>query len=54
MHVCLCVNLRIRECRDSEYFELSGMKNLPETIAKGDSPNGVVKKHNLNSKQPRA
>ena len=44
----------MRECRGSEYFEFSGIENVPETMARGCSPNGVVKKHNLYSRQPRA
>lgn len=38
----------------SEYGELSGMVNVPLKMANVCSPNGVVKKHNLYSKQPRA
>ena len=45
---------RIREWRDSVYLELSGITKEPLTMAKGCSPNGVVKKHNLYSRHPRA
>ena len=38
----------------SEYGELSGIVNVPLRIASVCSPNGVVKKHNLYNKQPRA
>lgn len=47
-------NLRMREWRDSEYLELSGIVKVPETMASGCSPNGVVKKQSLYRRHPKA
>ena len=44
----------MREWRDSVYRELSGITKEPLTMANGCSPNGVVKKHSLYSRHPRA
>jgi hypothetical protein len=48
------IGLRMSLWSWSEYVELSGMVNCPLTMAKACSPNGVLKKHSLYSKHPRA
>ncbi len=41
-------------CKLSEYLEFEGKLNLPEVMARVDSPKGKVKKQSLYNKQPRA